>query len=130
MLVYDDLFEVASYSWCQHGLNTDLIKSVCAKSDIPQKRHPNEQLSSANRTRLPSNGGEPAYRVSNKPLGGLPTVRQFSDAGCLETRSQRICLWKNLADAKKIDGYECSIRCCSPAISDWRSVSLSAAGQA
>lgn len=34
---YDDLFEVASRSWCQHGLKADLIKSVCAKSYIPTR---------------------------------------------------------------------------------------------
>ena len=34
---YDDLFEVASRSWCQHCLNTDLIKSVCDKSYIPTR---------------------------------------------------------------------------------------------
>jgi hypothetical protein len=37
----DELFVVAETSWCQHGLDTDLIKSVCvvcfvcANNDIP-----------------------------------------------------------------------------------------------
>ena len=30
----DEPFDVATSSWCQHGLNPDLIKSVCAKSYI------------------------------------------------------------------------------------------------
>ena len=32
---YDELFNVASTTWCQHCLNTERIKSVCAKNDIP-----------------------------------------------------------------------------------------------
>lgn len=34
---YDELFEVASRSWYQHCLNTDLIKSVCNKIYIPTR---------------------------------------------------------------------------------------------
>jgi hypothetical protein len=34
---YDELFDVAEKSWRQYGLNTDLIKSVCAKNDIPTR---------------------------------------------------------------------------------------------
>ena len=35
---YDELFDVASTTWCQHCLNTERIKSVCAKYDIPTRR--------------------------------------------------------------------------------------------
>lgn len=34
---YDELFDVASESWCRYCLDTDLIKSVCAKNYIPTR---------------------------------------------------------------------------------------------
>lgn len=34
---YEELFEVAEASWCQHCLDSDLIKSVCAKNYIPTR---------------------------------------------------------------------------------------------
>ena len=34
----DELFEVASATWCQNCLDPDRIKSVCAKNDIPTRR--------------------------------------------------------------------------------------------
>ena len=34
----DQLFEVASTTWCQNCLDADRIKSVCAKNDIPTRR--------------------------------------------------------------------------------------------
>ena len=34
---YDNLFDVASTSWCKYCLDTELIKSVCAKSYIPTR---------------------------------------------------------------------------------------------
>jgi transposase len=34
---YEELFEVASESWCRYGLDTELIKSVCAKNYIPTR---------------------------------------------------------------------------------------------
>ncbi len=33
----DELFDVASDSWCRYGLDADLIKSVCAKNYIPTR---------------------------------------------------------------------------------------------
>lgn len=38
--IYDDddeLFDVATTTWCQNCLNTDLVKSVCAKSYVPTR---------------------------------------------------------------------------------------------
>ena len=34
---YDNLFEVASTFWCKYCLDTELIKSVCAKTYIPTR---------------------------------------------------------------------------------------------
>ncbi len=34
---YDELFDVASKSWCRYCLDTELIKSVCAKNYIPTR---------------------------------------------------------------------------------------------
>ena len=34
---YDELFDVASTTWCQRCLNTERIKSVCAKNYIPTR---------------------------------------------------------------------------------------------
>ena len=34
---YDELFDVASDSWCRYCLDSNLIKSVCAKNYIPTR---------------------------------------------------------------------------------------------
>jgi transposase len=34
---YDELFDVASESWCRYCLDTELIKSVCAKNYFPTR---------------------------------------------------------------------------------------------
>ena len=33
----DELFDVASESWCRYGLDPEVIKSVCDNIDIPSR---------------------------------------------------------------------------------------------